>query len=320
MTDLLPDVSVVIPTQNRIQLLCRAIESCSEAADGRVTVEVLVVDDGSTDGTDSVVRERYPWVRLLTNATPNGRGRARNRGLDAARGVFVKFLDDDDWLDAGALRDEVGYALEQEATIVAGGHRYVEDDGTVCVEHAPPPLDRGIDSLLDGEAVPTAAALYRREELRGVRWSEHEAKLDDWLFFVEAALKAKRIVPIKRIVYTYRGHRQQGVRRISMHTNAVSFYHVLDRLETALRALQQATPERLRRLAQYRYKELRVLCLHDRQRFEDEVVRIKSLDPTFEPFDEERQVWMRVLSRFLGFRRAVLLHSVLKKALRRLPA
>jgi len=88
-------LSVIIPTYNRADLLPRAIRSALAAiSEGD---EVVVADDGSTDGTTAVVESFGPPVRLLS--LPHaGAGAARNAGLEAARGPLVAFLDsDDEW-------------------------------------------------------------------------------------------------------------------------------------------------------------------------------------------------------------------------------
>jgi len=95
----LPRVSVVIPTCNRAHDVCDAIDS----ALGQTfrDLEVLVVDDGSTDDTPEVIRRRFgsePRLELLRQANA-GAGAARNRGIRRARGEYVAFLDSDDlWL------------------------------------------------------------------------------------------------------------------------------------------------------------------------------------------------------------------------------
>ena len=90
-----PTVSVVIPTHNRSDLLPRAIRSVF--AQTFQDWEVIVVDDGSTDDTAAVVRsfrdERVRYVKLERNSGPS---RARNVGIDGARGRYLAFLDSDD--------------------------------------------------------------------------------------------------------------------------------------------------------------------------------------------------------------------------------
>lgn len=86
-------VSAVIPTHNRAHLVTRAIRSALAALSPGD--EVIVVDDGSTDDTAAAVEAFGPPVRLM-RLSHRGAGAARNAGLDAARGPFVAFLDDDD--------------------------------------------------------------------------------------------------------------------------------------------------------------------------------------------------------------------------------
>lgn len=91
-----PLVSVIIPTRNRPALLKEAIESALAVVRDGFELEVVVVDDGSTDDTVEVARA-YP-VTLLQTPTIGASG-ARNAGIAAARGDYIAFLDDDDvWL------------------------------------------------------------------------------------------------------------------------------------------------------------------------------------------------------------------------------
>ncbi|MXV64113.1 glycosyltransferase [Natronorubrum sp. JWXQ-INN-674] len=90
-------VSVIIPTYNRASTLVRAIDSALEQTID--DLEVVVVDDGSTDDTASVLAAYdEPRVRPVVHATNRGANVARNTGIDHARGEYVAFLDsDDEW-------------------------------------------------------------------------------------------------------------------------------------------------------------------------------------------------------------------------------
>ena len=79
-------VSVIVPTYNRAYCLCRALDSA--LAQTHRALEVIVIDDGSTDGTSALISERYgldPRVRYIWQEN-TGVSRARNTGLDASRG------------------------------------------------------------------------------------------------------------------------------------------------------------------------------------------------------------------------------------------
>ena len=89
-------VSVIVPTYNRVALLDRAL--CSALPDCEPGDEIIVVDDGSTDGTEAVVRAYGAPVRYL-RTEHRGAGAARNAGIAAATGDLVAFLDsDDEWI------------------------------------------------------------------------------------------------------------------------------------------------------------------------------------------------------------------------------
>jgi len=100
----LPLVSVIIPTFNRASLLLSAIESVLDQ-DG-VSTEIVVVDDGSTDGTAEMLRPYVDRKQIvyLRRTESQGPAAARNLGIDTSRGDYICFLDSDDTLSADSLR------------------------------------------------------------------------------------------------------------------------------------------------------------------------------------------------------------------------
>lgn len=93
--------TVVIPTHNRSRLVGRAIESALRQQ--WVDLEIIVVDDASTDDTESVIQSLYPQVRYLKQTHNQGPGLARQRGIQEATHPWVILLDDDDQLLDHAL-------------------------------------------------------------------------------------------------------------------------------------------------------------------------------------------------------------------------
>jgi glycosyltransferase involved in cell wall biosynthesis len=108
-------VSVIIPTHNRAGLLPRAV--CSILGQSHPAEEIIVVDDGSTDHTERLLRSEFPCVKYVRQEN-RGVAAARNRGIREARGEWLAFLDsDDEWLprklerQLGALRKEPDFLL-----------------------------------------------------------------------------------------------------------------------------------------------------------------------------------------------------------------
>jgi GT2 family glycosyltransferase len=108
-------VSVVITTYNRRRLVCEAIDSVLRQH--HPNTEIIVIDDGSTDGTAAVLAERYGDRIICLEQANQGFGAARNRGVATATGSYIAFLDSDDiWLDGKlALQLEVMERLPELA-------------------------------------------------------------------------------------------------------------------------------------------------------------------------------------------------------------
>lgn len=93
----MPELSVIIPTYQRRRLVCEAIDSVL-GQDTRRAIEVIVVDDGSTDGTEAALETYHGRIRYIRQVN-RGLSAARNIGIEAAGGDFIALLDSDDaWL------------------------------------------------------------------------------------------------------------------------------------------------------------------------------------------------------------------------------
>ena len=212
----------------------------------------------------------------------------------------------------GHLAEEVNALETTGAEIAVSG--WSSEGGGWSASFAAPVFDDIVDDVLAGVAVPTSAALYaRRPEWR---WDPALRKLDDWDYFCQAALGANRIVTVDGSAYTMREHGGVRMTQTTLLANAREHHRILQKIEDRLAAEGTLTEARKQRLAQYFYKEMRVLSLYDRAAFETAAAHIRSLDPAFQPRDEEQQRLMRIGARILGFRNAILLHSAIKRAVK----
>jgi glycosyltransferase involved in cell wall biosynthesis len=203
-----PLVSVVIPCHNHASLLPEAIDSALSQSYG--PVEVVVVDDGSTDDTARVA-ESYSEARLLRQSN-QGLSAARNTGLRDSRGRYVVFLDADDRLCREALA--AGLACFQghgEPGMAVGRYRIISADGATLAEPQPAALP-GDDytTLLQCNWIEMhAAVMYRRAALDAVGWFDTRRRAcEDYDLYLRMARRfsARRHT---HIVAEYRRHDQQ---------------------------------------------------------------------------------------------------------------
>ena len=136
------DVSVVIPARNEECYIATALRSVASQTWPRERLEVVVVDNGSTDNTAEVVKafsEQYPTlaVRLLLEATP-GVGRAKNRGVEVAAGRWILFMDADSRMKRDLLEHVIAWT----------GKGY--QGGSICIlADSSDLLDRAFFGLLE---------------------------------------------------------------------------------------------------------------------------------------------------------------------------
>ena len=124
-------LSYIIPLYNTEAYIVRCLRSIIAQGLPESGYEVIVVDDGSTDGgrelVDALAAE-HPQVRLLSQ-TNAGVSEARNKALDAARGRFVQFVDSDDYLAEGMMQSLLQRAIDESLDVLVFNYNCVDADG-----------------------------------------------------------------------------------------------------------------------------------------------------------------------------------------------
>ncbi len=126
-------ISVVIPSFNRKDCLLRLLKDVLSQENAEV--EVIVVDDGSTDGSVDAVAAGFPQVQLIVNEVNSGCCITRNRGIRAARGQIIVGLDSDVTLPDRRLMAKVAQAFELSPKTTGFAFRVLDSDG--CAEDTP---------------------------------------------------------------------------------------------------------------------------------------------------------------------------------------
>jgi glycosyltransferase involved in cell wall biosynthesis len=189
-----PDVTVVIPTRDRWPLLSRTALR-SALGQRHVEHEVVVVDDGSVDGTAERLHEvADPRLRVVRHDRPLGVSRARNAGIAAARGEWVAFLDDDDLWAPDKLRIQLDVARESGSDFVYAGAVWVDDQLRFLYGHEPPDPLTLAHAVLRWNVVwgGCSNVVARSEVVREVGGFDEELiQLGDWDLWIRLALAAR---------------------------------------------------------------------------------------------------------------------------------
>jgi len=124
-----PDLSVVIVNHNAAPLLAQCLDSL-EHTKGGLSVEIFVVDNGSTDESVSVLQHRYPGVHTIINSDNLGFARANNQALTLCQGRYVLLLNNDTIVLEGALETMVEF-MDRNLDAAGVGPQLLNADGTV---------------------------------------------------------------------------------------------------------------------------------------------------------------------------------------------
>ena len=179
-------------------------------------VEVIVVDDGSTDGTNTYLQElsrEHDGERLrYVQQTNQGPSSARNTGLRLARGEFIKFLDSDDALKEDAIAKHVACITKHQADLCIGARSYMSPEGTVwSVSYRPPRgmIDKPLLRFFNLELKPQGALwFFRKEVFDSCEWNEDLLAREDTELLTRLLVNGNRVCGSTSAVYCQRYHDQ----------------------------------------------------------------------------------------------------------------
>ncbi len=216
-----PRVSVIVPTYNRAKYLAEAVESV--LVQDYVDYEILIIDDGSTDDTQEVVR-RFPGELVRYHHQRNaGPSAARNTGLGLARGELVAFLDSDDrWLP-DKLGPQVALFDEfPELVLTAANIQHFDESGLLDRFHTNPDqwehlpgeevrpdvfyISEPRDPMLGENWVPGGSVVARREVILEVGGFDKDLWCgEDYDLWLRLSARGPFVLE-RRVVYLYRQH------------------------------------------------------------------------------------------------------------------
>lgn len=306
-------ISIIIPSYNRLWALPKAVDSCRTTRSCR---EIIVVDDGSSDGTSDWLAQQDDIVHLRTDNW--GKCWAVNKALRMARGDYVRFLDSDDWLEPNANDEQLAIARATEADIVVAGYRAYEAD----IDHwNEAPWERCDDFIAQqlGELQPShySAFLFRRSFVNDIPHRQEYTPNDDRMFILEAALGHPRLAIYDKFAFVHFHHRQGRLQTEAASIDLIAQHAMELRMYKKVLSLLQARGELTDRRRRAPLRARLWPLAHSISRYDpraaSELMRwIRELNPHFEvpgtglPARLYRSLGFEMTSALLRWRRRVL--------------
>jgi len=192
-------VSVLIPCFNAERWLREAIDSCLQQT--YPEIEIVVVDDGSTDNSLEIIKS-YGDQIIWESGANRGGNYARNRGFALSSGEYIQYLDSDDYLLPEKIERQVRFIEETKADVVYGDFKFQRhlSDRDIVIEPGnffgiSGPQEDILESLLAYGCLPPLAYLFRRSAVvRSGGWDESLKAGQDRDFLISVLLKGAKVV------------------------------------------------------------------------------------------------------------------------------
>ncbi|WP_404786663.1 glycosyltransferase family 2 protein [Altericista sp. CCNU0014] len=303
------DVSIIIPTYNRLWCLSKAIESCRNT---QCQSEIIVVDDGSTDGT-------WKWLQAQEDVIaiwqPNqGQTWAINRGTLMAKGQYIRFLDSDDILCDGTIDKQFQTAIATEATLVYSRVDSMEYESGRITECPEPPLWDDFLAIQLGETYGShfLGMLFHRDLVEKVPRRPDFAYREDRMFLLEVGLLNPKLAHVSGCAGYWVKHEQQmqGNYR-GMKATATNWQHlnIYKRILSELYQRGELTSRRRKAACKVLWPLAHWIALRHPEEACEVAEWIYQLDPDFRPPElgllgqMYKQLGFRATERVLSIRR-----------------
>ncbi len=309
-----PELSIIIPCYNgadTIPDLARNLNAYEHDA-----VEIVFIDDGSTDDSAAIARQHIPQAKVFQQAN-GGVAAARNTGATKAQGAFLTFLDCDDFLIMEHLLPRLEQLKQSGTSILASSWRMeIRNQGKIQLEDIrpmPTPKDP-VEALLEGSWWgPPHAYLLKRSAYEEIGGSDETlVNAQDFDLWLRLGIAGMRFDSSSLLA----GHYIRDLERSSLARGPRERYWTDTQrvVEKALRAMETnntLTQQREQAAAKRLHTVARGLYGIDQNRFKTIIQRIRELDPSFLPTGSFSYRWA---AKLFGFERAEWIASIARRS------
>ncbi len=224
---LVKDLSIIVPAYNAEKTIVQCIQSVIEQKT-KYDYELIIVNDGSTDKTRSIVENICDEHLVLIHQENRGFSGARNSGIDVSVGEYIMFLDSDDYLVGNCIETMLDKIIEEKADIVQAGH-YSFVDGNILSRNEVKLKSRIYSDTRDIVCNPGYpwAKIYKRTMFSELRFPLN-VWFEDTIVCMILYRMCKKMVVMEDIVYAYRIN-PEGITLKARHSRkCVDHYWVME--------------------------------------------------------------------------------------------
>lgn len=195
-------VSVIVPAYNCSDYIGLALDS---ALAQDVPLEILVINDCSTDNLDEIMREYclYPQIRYIKNERNLGVSATRNRGIAMASGEYIAFLDADDYWEKDKLKKQLAFIKEKNTVICSTARELMNTDGTLTGCIIPVKSEYDFSDILMGNPINCSSVLLKTEVAREFPM-QHDDSHEDYLMWLKILKKYGKCCAVNEPLLKYR--------------------------------------------------------------------------------------------------------------------
>jgi len=233
-------ISVVIPTFNRISLVARAIDSVLKQSLN--PYEIIVVDDGSDDGTSEMIQNKYKSIKLIQQQN-NGVSAARNNGIKHAKGDWIALLDSDDEWTEKKLENQVDRLIKTPEYDFCHTNEIWIRNGVRVNQRKKHEKYGGyiFDKCLDICRISPSSVLFRKNILDHVGWFDDQLPVcEDYDLWLRITAEYRILFIDEPLIIKYGGHDDQ----LSHSVESIEFFRIMS-LENLLEKSELSRDNRI---------------------------------------------------------------------------
>ena len=233
-------ISVVIPTFNRISLVARAIDSVLKQSLN--PYEIIVVDDGSDDGTSEMIKNKYKSIKLIQQQN-NGVSAARNNGIKHAKGDWIGLLDSDDEWTEKKLENQADRLIKTPEYDFCHTNEIWIRNGVRVNQRKKHQKYGGyiFEKCLDICRISPSSVLFRKNILDHVGWFDNQLPVcEDYDLWLRITAEYRILFIDEPLIIKYGGHDDQ----LSHSVEGIEFFRIKS-LENLLERSELSTDNRI---------------------------------------------------------------------------